>query len=116
MTIFNSNPINRDPMPWKCGKVRVNKQGQLNGTVTGYIQGAWPEEYMPRPEFDNNPNPLLVAFRDTLKHNNCGTAENAKMFQWLIDVGSRTHDTTGDHVLHAQKVLERLARLSGGEA
>lgn len=55
MTMYNSQRVNNDPEPWKgFSHMRYAKEeGQSNFAVWG-----------PRPEYDNNPNPILIKFRE----------------------------------------------------
>lgn len=104
---------NRDPLPW------VDREDGPGNE----IRQAWPDgwtEYEPRPEFDhkqhNEPNPILVEFRDV-----AGThfpfAED--LAWWLKCLEDPTFDYTAngyrwtlEQVDHARRVLSRLAKLA----
>ena len=69
MTIYNSQRVNSDPFPW------MNPEGERvsNKTRMGSVYYHSPEDAMrykrhPRPKYDNNPNPLLEAFRTVSEH------------------------------------------------
>lgn len=60
--MFNSQKISKDPKPYKViesghrfesGRYWADSNSAGNFTT-----------YAPRPEYDNNPNPILVAFRE----------------------------------------------------
>lgn len=104
MTAYNSRKVNRDPYPyttngeWGGKPLRSDKP---------YFQGS----HDPRPEFDNNPNPLLTAFR-WVQGENPEDTENP--IEWLESV--LAHDWVeseldADHIDHARKVLGRLANV-----
>ena len=65
------------------------------------------------PKFDNNPNPLLEAFRADCNEVELSAARNA--CGWLGGDQMEFFEEAGwpqEHVDHARKVLQRLARLA----
>lgn len=108
--MFNSQKINNDPKPYEVDF------GLALGTVRserdeGSHWDSHDTNFDPRPEYDNNPNPLLEAFRDFLKI--VGGGELQEKAQNVLDNGivwdSEIHQ--GAHIDHARKVLERLANV-----
>lgn len=116
--MFNSQKINTDPEPWT--------QKWLDGIVTrhkcmGQTHNRW--RYQPRPEFDNTPNPVLVAFREIDAARACSTTGHSATLElqrmaWDAERDAYTywHDLpeipTHAQMTHARKVLERLAALA----
>lgn len=99
--MFNSQKINNDPMPWLdvFGHGRKRKQRYVN------------DEFAPRSEFDNNPNPILESFRSA------GGVDPSGLLLWLDHVGQNRSDAgylwvKDVHIEHARKVLTRLAALA----
>lgn len=107
MTIYNSQRVNSDPLPW------MNPEGERvsNKTRMGSVYYHSPEDAMrykrhPRPKYDNNPNPLLEAFR---KH---GPGLFGGTEGWLQYAMHGTHvdrvPFTEAHLEHAHRVLTKL--------
>lgn len=102
MTIYNSQHINNDPEPylWRSGE--RTSEPSMWGNRPSHI-------FNPRPEYENNPNPVLVAFR---KH---GPGLFGGTEGWLQYAMHGTHADgvpfTEVHLEHAIKVLSRLDHL-----
>jgi len=102
--MFNSQKTNTDPLQW----VNPNSGGRYARQEFGDF------EHKPRPEFDNNPNPILVAFRDRRETQpSKSIAELARgELVWLRRDLPAAFDATREHIDHAKRVLERLVRMS----
>lgn len=93
--MFNSQKINNDPEPY------IIDLGLALGTVRGSQDAGshWDSHdtyYDPRPEYDNNPNPILIQFR---KDRDFTRIENL--------------EDQIPHERHAHKVLEKLVNVYG---
>lgn len=99
--MFNSQKINNDPHPYK-----VN-----GGSLTRCDKPGFVGEYDPRPEYDNNPNPILVQFRETQEEE----LPYSDTREWLYFLNNPLTNSwsyaTEKHVIHARKVLERLVNV-----
>lgn len=107
MTIYNSQRVNNDPLPW------MNPEGERvsNKTRMGSVYYHSPGDAMrykrhPHPKYDNNPNPVLEAFR---KH---GPGLFGGTEGWLQYAMHGTHvdrvPFTEAHLEHARRVLTKL--------
>ena len=110
--MFNSQKINNDPEPYIgwSGK-RYSEESHTYATLE---DGPVGEE--PRPEYDNNPNPILVAFREDLPHALVPfvtTQEAAKWWLHLPDYRDMEECFSPKHIDHARKVLEKLVNVYG---
>lgn len=103
MTMFNSRKISNDPTPW----VNPKSGGRYAPGTVGQFYGDF--EYSPRPEFDNNPNPILLAFREAVKADPDAAREP---YEWLLTAWLEVHAGTElwsvPHYLHAEHVLRLL--------
>ena len=65
MTIYNSQRVNNDPFPYQLPDRSRDGNPLQYEFKEGRIWGKrnFGAVYNPRPEYDNNPNPLLEAFR-----------------------------------------------------
>ena len=97
MTMFNSQKINNDPEPYVVDF----------GLALGEVRGAedcgshWDSHdtrYEPRPEYDNNPNPILVKLR-----------ENSLGWETIEEIAKGNLG----HIDHAKRVLEKLVNVYG---
>ena len=102
MTIYNSQPVNNDPNPYTGPRGR----GAVNYGLGG--QG-----FHPRPEYDNNPNPVLQAFRkesDWGWLNEEGKAQEVR--EWIWWLSDKSHNIylfqKHEHIEHAHRVLTKL--------
>lgn len=101
--MFNSQKINNDPEPWK------GESGFRNPCHT-----PWSDLHAPRPEFDNNPNPILLAFREAV---DTGGGNTLHVASWWDREGVNAFVALSpsyiapSQIAHARKVLERLAAL-----
>lgn len=104
--MFNSQKVNTDPYPWRHwppygGELReIRYASQLDGFRDP--QAAGPIRFEPRPSFDNNPNPILVEFRNLTNRDAASVLRQLPSFYT-------------PHIDHARKVLQRLANLTGTE-
>ena len=124
MTMLNSQKINTDP----AAPYVVAGYGRRNGkpeTWRGEARdddhaieqfdaaypGSDPHTYgqIPRSDYDNNPNPLLVAFREALAHSVTGHTPPELAAAWLEDPWPKC--LTPEQIDHARKVLQRLTAL-----
>lgn len=97
--MFNSQRINNDPFPWVAGGSGYRWPHPAPGV------GRWDF----RPEYDNNPNPILVSFReDTNPHAESWFESLDNNYR---DVTFGPQDWTEKHIDHARKVLERLVNV-----
>lgn len=124
-TIYGSRSRNVDPLPYVDGHLDAAGNGRrfaepyhLDGDGTDCELCATRLE--PRAEYDPTPihpvNPILAAFRGRLKyqHDVAKTTTAASLARvWRQDPGRYSGDvgSTDDHVAHARRVIERLARL-----
>ena len=106
--IFNSQRINNDPQPW---------QGADLSRKSRYSRFA--PAHRPRPEYDNNPNPILLDFRA-----NKGSAmewwgmlagfhPGSAVRKFIAEIPDEFGEVTQEHLTHAALVLYRLRRLRG---
>lgn len=107
--MFASRQVNTDPMPW------IDAFGHGRFAHQRYER----DEHLPRPEFNNTPNPVLLDFR----------ANRGATGPWLNEITPGQHHTeflrevgkawdvpvTAEHIVHARKVLTRLAAFRGVE-
>ena len=113
--MFNSQKINNDPWPYvwsghsPIDKARTNtdmfrKGSNSRMTIFGY-------EHNPRPEYDNNPNPILENYRKV------GQSPDSWLYMVLSDLVNPedplSSGHTVEHLNHARKVLERLVNVYG---
>lgn len=120
--MFNSQKINNDPTPWAI----YDNDGCFTGDLTctpSSIRSWETVKYTPRPEYDNNPNRILVAFRENTKQGE-DLLEHAKMQISILDyvTGLLLGAEQGwepihseEHMKHARKVLTRLVNIFGTE-
>lgn len=99
--MFNSQKINNDPEPY------IIDFGLALGTVrssedSGSHWDSHDTYYEPRPEYDNNPNPILVEFREAEAPD--------KVTRWL-DLLDGAEEWPPEHINHARAVLTRLERI-----
>lgn len=106
MTIYNSQRVNNDPQPylWRSGERTENPSVWGNRP---------PHTFNPRPEYDNNPNPVLQAFRkesDWGWLNEEGKAQEVR--EWIGWLSDKSHNIylfqKHEHIEHAHRVLTKL--------
>lgn len=118
--MFNSQHINNDPRPYyveendtRYSKDEILAASILNAPADMIYHLAHLE---PRPEFDNNPNLILLRFRRYCdKYPRMTLVHAAEAFLWVIN-GGFTLDKwsyTRERINHAKKVLERLVNVYG---
>lgn len=109
--MFNSQKINRDIVPWKILDADGDDTGDRTCTPES-IRSHETVEYAPRPEFDNNPSDILVAFRAAGgdKNPRGGVAAMASRVLRNEHVWDIDYDRPGVKD-HARKVLERLVNV-----
>ena len=120
--MFNSQHINTDPRPWKCREHEPP-------CIDAQMSIACPN-YAPSHEYDNRPNPVLVAFRDYAALETFGTVSEAVIDRWAGAFAS--YDEFGgydiwehpknvfhaftiaspEQIKHARKVFARLEALT----
>lgn len=114
MRALASKTVNTDPSRFKhkvTGERLDNWEAELL-----FIDDAYLDEFIeaPRPEFDNNLNPILAAYRKL------GPQLFGGVHGWLkYAMHGRSCDgvpITPDHITHARKVLTRLAAMEDGHA
>lgn len=101
MTIYNSQRVNNDPQPylWRSGERTENPSVWGNRP---------PHTFNPRPEYDNNPNPLLEAFRTISEHPRGGLVALAERVLknrhglWDEEINDPSY------IEHAHRVLTKL--------
>lgn len=100
--MFNSRKINNDHEPYVgwSGK-RYNEETRTFASLEDGPVGV-----DPRPEYDNNPNPILVEFREA--------EAPGKIYRWL-DLLDGATEWSQEHIDHATKVLTRLVNIFGTE-
>ncbi|MGK0740413.1 hypothetical protein ACSHWG_00790 [Leucobacter sp. Z1108] len=117
MTMYASQKINTDPEPW-VSRIDASKRGDIPDAFPERI-GTWGVDHEPRPEFDNNPNPILVAFREFDRARACSTTGHSAALELQRMAWDAERDTytywndlpeipTYAQMTHARKVLERL--------
>lgn len=123
--MFNSQKINNDPEPYVgwSGK----RYDEETRTFASLEDG--PVGVEPRPEFDNNPNQILVEFRGDLKTKQpyWSEVDIIKRWQGVNGLSTKTGeypaykgiwslmDAYPEYVDHARKVLTRLVNIFGTE-
>lgn len=127
--MFNSQKINTDPTPLYSVLMRSARNGSTSEWAMRSISkdtaietaiGVYPGHEVHsvgviynRPEYDNNPNPLLENFRLI----DDGRKEFA---DWVRDIGQNPEKWAAlyapAHIDHARKVLKRLTRLTKATA
>lgn len=115
MTMFNSQKINNDPKPWvnPADGDRVSNKTRMGQIYFASPWAALQYKKDPRPEYDNNPNPILVSFRadtqemDELAPNNARAWIGGDQIEFFEEGGYDSAWTD-----HARKVLQRLANLT----
>lgn len=103
--MFNSQKINTDPLPHVGWDQRVGGE-RRSATPFGYSTA------LPRPEFDNNPNPILEGFRIDTIEQEVSAGKNAEA--WIEGAQEDFYkelDYDPEHIEHAFKVLARLSAL-----
>ena len=116
--IFNSRPINTDPKPYVHNCVGCPNDGYRVSEVSGRFRVS----HEPRPEYDNNPNPILIDVRlyrseRSPMNNPKGWGHVLRRFQTACGTtqtpfsNAYTRNYTLAEVEHARKVLTRLAAL-----
>lgn len=95
---FNSQKINTDPRPW------VDSRG-LHWTRETAPGSGEVRKLMARPQFDNNPNPILVGLRRAIER---GISVDTIRFAFASCDANPPHHITRDHIEHARRVLMRL--------
>lgn len=104
--MFNSQKINNDPYPYK-----VN-----GGSMTRCDKPGFVGKFDPRPEYDNNPNPILQEFREfDMVRSASTTRESAAHLLLSFDawIPSWGKGYTREHIDHAKRVLEKLVNVYG---
>lgn len=112
MMIYNSQARNTDPFPY------IGEHGSRHAYAGTLNQK--PLKFAPRPEYDNEPNPILAELREHL------VAAGARNFEPVVNIRLKNlewmrneHDEswakltneTLNYLDHARKVLTRLAAL-----
>lgn len=99
MIIYNSQRVNNDPKPYLWQNGERTAEPSVWGNRPGHI-------HHPRPKYDNNPNPLLEAFRKY------GPGHFGGVEGWIVHAMSGTHadgvSITPEHIDHAYRVLTKL--------
>lgn len=91
MTMFNSQKINNDPFPY------VSESGTRHANP-GWLNSEYFSNRRERPEYDNNPNPILVKLR-----------ENSLGWETIEEIAKGNLG----HIDHAKRVLEKLVNVYG---
>lgn len=106
--MFNSQRVNNDPFPY------ISPSGSRNANP-GWMGSEYFSNRRERKEYDNNPNPMLLRFRESVGILDDELIETAKWYLedmlhviWFEDSGS-----TDEEYEHARKVLERLVNVYG---
>ncbi len=115
--MFNSQTINNDPEPYiidfglALGMVRSSEDA-------GSHWDSHATYYDPRPEYDNNPNPILIYARNFLV-TDLSDDPIQTLLTWLDSDWTQILWIVGsckvvlDRIEHARKVLERLVNVYG---
>lgn len=119
--MFNSQKRNNDPKPYYVVEtVRDGFDGRYSKDEIDAASVLHPPadtlyhlaEFCPRPEFDNNPNRILVEAREHLSR---ATRPDRALATWLNWIDDPTSDRDSpepwidEERVHARKVLQRLA-------
>lgn len=116
MTIYNSQHIDNDPFPYRLpdgsrDRHPLQHTWRPDGTIGPPRDfGA---KYDPRPKYENNPNRVLVAFRQESRWDRINNEGKAlEVSEWLWWLSDKTHNVyrfqEHAHIEHAIKVLTRL--------
>ena len=131
LTMFNSQKINTDPTPLYT-VLMIAQNGRTaewsmratsDDVAIEVAMNTYPRYDVHtvnvtynRPEFDNNPNPILEHFRDAMQTGEYELVVLATIWESLIDTGYDWEEDdlapTLEELDHARKVLERLAALT----
>lgn len=113
--MFQSQKINNDPEPYAGWSGR--RYNEETRTFASLEDG--PVGVEPRPEYDNNPNPILEYFRDAMSSGEYDVVALATLWESLIDTGYNWGDDgllpELEQIEHARKVLTRLVNIFGME-
>lgn len=109
--MFNSQKINNDPFPY------VSESGTRHANP-GWLNSGYFSNRRERPEYDNNPNPILISFREQSDWGNINqTGKYEECAEWLWWLGDPTHSVYKfqrlEHIDHAKRVLEKLVNVYG---
>lgn len=123
MTLYVSKTprdLNHDPEPWQVyaqGVPSWRRNHHRDRFENGFGEIVI-DRHVPRPEFDhvqhNEPSQVLVGFRRwSERFTHCTVPELARIELINMKHGSGIFqgDATDEEIVHARRVLERLARL-----
>lgn len=118
MKALASKLVNTDPSRFKhkvTGERIANWEAELL-----FIDDSYRDQFIdaPRPEFANNPNPILEAFRAHYAARTVSLAACARVeLVWLLrGMATGQREATLEHEAHARKVLTRIVALEGRHA
>ena len=111
--MFNSQQVNNDPEP-----IRVMPDTRLEYRTESCVTKIPYETeflYEPRPEYDNNPNPILLAFREDVE--DARGDDSGIVEEWLAHLQDAEYHLNHpeEEVDHARKVLTKLVNVYGME-
>jgi len=121
--IFNSQRTNNDPYPFIWSG--HSKWNQMRADTDMFRKGApayhptMDYRYRPRPEYDNNPNPILLDFRANKGSATewwgmlAGFNPGSAVRKFIAEIPEEFGEVTQEHRAHAALVLYRLRRLRG---
>lgn len=111
--MFNSQKINTDPQPYVIA-VGIGAGMRVDeGATLGWHDQY---DYVPRPEYDNNLNPILLEFRSALEHGVSDASLRALFNQIDMHLAEwRRMGADEAQLDHARKVLTRLVNIFGTE-
>ena len=103
--MYTSQHQNHDPYPFQTRWNDGGRKGRYAHDVSEWTEGMGTCQHEPRPEFDNTPNPLLVAYREIHDGDMRGWGA------WLFLASELSVEKLDDdaHYQHARKVLRKLA-------
>lgn len=108
-TTFHSRGTNTDPLPW-VNRIDISQRAATPDAFPETIR-THGVSHEPRPQFDNRPNKILVAFRQLVaafpERDIAGLAERAMQCAPVFDDAMNTPA----HQAHARRVLTRIARI-----
>lgn len=128
MRALASRRVNTDPKPYYVAELADSAHdGRVAESSVDFSSTEYDGEggtlyhlakLRPRPEFANNPNPILEAFRAYCAARTVSLAACARVELVWLSRGMATgqREATLEHEAHARKVLTRISTMEDGHA
>lgn len=108
IVIYNSQRVNNDPLPWKSDTGAMYPEAV-------YSKSLESASFEPRPEYDNDPNPILLEIREINEKYPGSNMETYEVNLMAMQSHGYAVEQSVPHTLHALKVLEKLVRVYGDD-